>query len=44
MSNEYRILYATDKGNDEQIRELTENVYRDFFGDKLVDNEVIFHD
>lgn len=44
MSNEYRILYASDKGNDEQIRELTENVYRDFFGDKLVDNEVIFHD
>lgn len=44
MNNEYKILFATDGRDNDDIRELTENVYRDFFGDSLVDNNVIFHD
>ena len=43
MDNEYKILFSSDNKTDKDIRELTENVYRDFFGDKLVSNDVIFH-
>ena len=43
MDNEYKILFSSDNKTDKDIRELTENVYRDFFGDKLVYNDVIFH-
>lgn len=41
--NEYRILYAGEPTADEIIREKTEYVYRDFFGNEFIDAHCIFH-
>ena len=44
FENEYRIFYAGDTIiEDAKLDELTDIVYRDFFGDKFVDANVEFH-
>ena len=43
LGNEYRILYAGDEVEDDYMDEITDTVYRDFFGDQFVDMNVRFH-
>lgn len=44
LENEYRIFYAGDVMEDESmLDEITDVVYRDFFGDTFVDANVVFH-
>ena len=42
LGNEYRILYAGDEVEDDYMDEITDTVYRDFFGDQFVDMNVRF--
>ncbi len=44
LENEYRIFYAGDVMEDKsQLDDITNTVYRDFFGDTFVDANVVFH-
>ena len=43
LGNEYRILYAGDEVEDDYMDDITDTVYRDFFGDLFVDMNVRFH-
>lgn len=42
--NEYRILYAGEKRRDEAVRQETEAMYREFFGDAFINRYCMFHD
>lgn len=44
LENEYRIFYAGDIIKDKsELDNITDTVYRDFFGDAFVDANVVFH-
>ena len=44
LENEYRIFYAGDIIKDKsELDNITDTVYRDFFGDTFVDANVVFH-
>ena len=44
LGNEYRILYAGDIIEDDEVTDnITDSVYRDFFGDDFVNANVRFH-
>lgn len=44
LENEYRIFYAGDIIEDKsELDNITDTVYRDFFGDTFVDANVVFH-
>lgn len=44
LENEYRIFYAGDEIEDKsQLDKIMDIVYRDFFGDAFVDENVVFH-
>lgn len=44
LENEYRIFYAGDIIEDKsELDNITDTVYRDFFGDAFVDANVVFH-
>lgn len=42
--NEYRIMYAGEKRQETEVRQETEEIYREFFGDAFIDRYCVFHD
>lgn len=42
--NEYRIFYLGDEQTNEQVKNITEEIYRNFFGNEFIDKNCRFHD